>query len=471
MEPEPEPEPNRPPSPPTIPKLLREETDLTLQDSSWSSSGNQEQSSSSVTLIKSCGRLRLLQQRQFKNSLLAGVGYLELTNAGDFAANVWNEIPVPRHAMVLMVIGGAIALVMSLVALRDFWLCWQNVRLLRDEREGLQRKLEEIQQQQQQQGEQKNGEMVRLLHSRFGVSFREIGTEVVDRLVMDALLGAGSVLVGVGTLMAIWGADRAIFNASNLLSGYVGNSLAAMFGVVNFLWSGYGFVRFHRHDTATAREPSVAAFRKRLHLRFRRIKCHAIINGITGLVAGAASMVTATRWWGYVVLIPCILSSILSNYFWRWKIGYDRPLWNASHPQASRTLLEELEYVTSIHNALVQSPVSSLPLTVANTDSFASILEFIVNNDMFDYFCEWIGRDKELCRRFFSSTANKTIVIITPQELKRLSRVDKDDEAHQLLVDKSRRFLHDIGVRIFRYREQYLLELVGYAVWRDGCGR
>jgi hypothetical protein len=38
-------------------------------------------------------------QRRLMNSLLAGVGLLELGNAGDFAANVWNQIPVPHFAM------------------------------------------------------------------------------------------------------------------------------------------------------------------------------------------------------------------------------------------------------------------------------------------------------------------------------------------------------------------------------------
>lgn len=41
------------------------------------------------------------EQYRLKNSLLAGVGLLELANAGDFAANVWNEVPVPHFAMVL----------------------------------------------------------------------------------------------------------------------------------------------------------------------------------------------------------------------------------------------------------------------------------------------------------------------------------------------------------------------------------
>ena len=41
------------------------------------------------------------EQYRLKNSLLAGVGLLELGNAGDFAANVWNQNPIPHFAMAL----------------------------------------------------------------------------------------------------------------------------------------------------------------------------------------------------------------------------------------------------------------------------------------------------------------------------------------------------------------------------------
>ena len=40
-------------------------------------------------------------QYRLKNSLLAGVGLLEFGNALDFPSNVWNQIPVPRFAIVL----------------------------------------------------------------------------------------------------------------------------------------------------------------------------------------------------------------------------------------------------------------------------------------------------------------------------------------------------------------------------------
>ena len=41
------------------------------------------------------------EQYRLKNSLLAGVGLLELGNAGDFAANIWNQNPIPHFAMAL----------------------------------------------------------------------------------------------------------------------------------------------------------------------------------------------------------------------------------------------------------------------------------------------------------------------------------------------------------------------------------
>lgn len=225
------------------------------------------------------------------------------------------------------------------------------------------------------------------------------------------------------------------------------------------------------------------AFRDRYRLRFFHLQCHAVINGLTGLVAGAASMVTATRWWGYVMLIPCILLSIFFNYFWRWKLGYDRPLWNESEcertsSRRSRSLFEELEYVTTIHNALVQSGPDSLSLTLSTVDtgSLESILGFIVGNGIFEDFCAWISRDDDgelLLRKLFPASDTRALLCITPGGLlKFAAKSDPDDDGRrELLLVSSRRFLKDAGRRVFNYRERYLLELAGYAVWRDSRGR
>jgi len=87
-----------------------------------------------VTFIKQKGRYNLAKQYRLKNSLLAGVGYLELANARDFTANVWNEIPVPSYAVALMAVGGTLALSISLFAFKDAELSQRNILLLQQER-------------------------------------------------------------------------------------------------------------------------------------------------------------------------------------------------------------------------------------------------------------------------------------------------------------------------------------------------
>ncbi|KAF4617092.1 hypothetical protein G7Y89_g15056 [Cudoniella acicularis] len=91
-----------------------------------------------ISFTRHKGRYILAKQYRLKNSLLAGVGFLELANAGDFAANVWNEIPVPIFAVVLMAIGGTLALALSFSAFQDAILSRRNILLLRDERRYLQ---------------------------------------------------------------------------------------------------------------------------------------------------------------------------------------------------------------------------------------------------------------------------------------------------------------------------------------------
>ncbi|OQE46105.1 hypothetical protein PENCOP_c001G06815 [Penicillium coprophilum] len=436
--------------PPVVPKLLREASDITWLESLESKKGQ-------VELVRRRGRYRLLHQQQFKNSLLAGVGYLELANAGDFAANVWNEIPVPKFAAVLMGIGGTLALGMVLVVIHDFRLSWINVKLLRAERDHLKRL---------RQYHDKNADMTRLIDSRLGVGVREIGTEVIDRIVMDVLMGLGSLLVGVGTLMAIGGANPHVYKASNLLSGYIGNSLAAIFGLFNAIWSGYLLYRFHVHDAAVfAREPS-DDIRRRLHTRVRRFQWHAGVNGLNGLVAGAASMVTAERWWGYVVLIPCIVSLVMCNYFWRRKLGYDRPLLGHKSPTEIQVtpLIEDLHYVILMQRALADAR-HSLPQAIVQPDSLDSILHFIVRENMLDTYCESLARDKStrhFLTAFPSLDTSPDQITISLDALLRLPPSHLD-----LLLEHAKKFLRTTGVRVFTHRERYLLELLGYAVCQD----
>jgi hypothetical protein len=439
--------------PPSIPKTCREDSDLTLIGCSLSPEP--------VTLVKTRGKYRLPPRQQLRNNLMIGVGFLELANALDFAANVWNVVPVAEFVVGLMAAGGSATLLMSLVAVRDAQLSWSNVRLLWDERKYLDRL----------KGQHaRNRDLIRHLDRRRGVNLRELGSEVVDRIVMDVLMGGGGILVGIGTLLAIGGANETIFHASNLLSGYVGNIPAAIYGVINVVWSVYLWVRFTRHASAAARIPDTAPFRQRLYLRFRRFRWHAMVTALTGAVAGAASMVTATMWWGYVVLIPCIISSVFCNIYWRKKLGYDRSMMTNLRSTKPRCLIQELSYVMSVHRSLVEQglpePLANANLNKSN-EPIAAIIQFIVDSDLFDQFCEWLVLRNPSLAEKFASEAGQDTVQITPDSLIKVCA-----ETAPEISDQGRQFLRQVGRRHFEYRERYLLELLGYDSWsQDGLSK
>jgi hypothetical protein len=239
-----------------------------------------------------------------------------------------------------------------------------------------------------------------------------------------------------------------------------------VFGLVNAIWSGYLLHRFHVHDGATfAREPS-DDIRRRLHTRFRRFQWHAGINGLNGLVAGAASMVTAERWWGYIVLIPCIISLILCNYFWRKKLGYDRPLLEHTSPAEIQVTspIEDLQYVIVMQRALADLE-HSLPHAIVQPKSLDSILRFIIRENMFETYCESLARDKttrDLLVAFPTLNTSSDQITVSFDALLRLPAGHLG-----LILEHAKRFLQTTGVLIFTYRERHLLELVGHAIYQD----
>ncbi|KAL4889932.1 hypothetical protein BDV59DRAFT_204938 [Aspergillus ambiguus] len=422
-----------------------------------------------VTALHRRNRFHIIHPAWFRNSLLPSTGFLEFANAGDFAANVWNEIPVPRHAMILMAIGGPLALMMSLVALRDGLLSWQNVRLLRNERQYLTwLKHEHL------RNPTPDHDLLRLIDCRLGVGVRELGTELVDRIAMDILLGIGALLVGTGTIMAIWGAHPKVFHASNLLSGFVGNGFAAAFGVINAIWSVYLVVRFHRHDTACLGDATLTPFRRRLHARFRGLKWHAIASGTTGLVAGAASMITAKRWWGYVILIPCMLLQVACNWLWRVHLGYDRPVVFSSsnislapdsppispagdEEKTAEGLSDRLASTLSISNALGSLPT---PATDQDCSSLDALLRYTITHGLFDSLCAWIAHDRsvpdDLRRAVFRFPSCEGEFSVSYDDIIRLPQ-----SQHAMLRDLVGKFLRGDGCSVLRSRELYLMELLG----------
>lgn len=407
------------------------------------------------------------QQTRLRNSLLGTVGFLELANAGDFSANVWNEVPVPTHAVVLMAIGGVFALVMSAFAFHDARLSWPNVCMLREERRRLrheraERLREDVESRKQQQQQQ-----TRDLDILLDVNWRELGIETINRFGLDLLLGGGAVMIGIGTLMAIGGANKKVWFASNLLSGYVGNAPLALYALINCAWACYVCARAGQHWEAAAaslerkqeqgralgeRDSPVRATLRR---RARNVQLYTAMTGVAGILGGVGSMMTATLWYGYVILIPVIVSSVLCNVWWRHGLGYDRPLFgDDARDMSTASLVSEMEYVALAQDAFRRDPATASGELGVDLESLESVLGFIVANDLFEDFCLRLLRDKELAPGLFPVERESFII-----EAAGLLEAARKQHAGRLL-DAAKKCLRKDGLRRFQSRERYLAEVL-----------
>lgn len=304
--------------------------------------GNDE----AVRLVKQGDKFVPVSDNRYRNDLMAFVGYLEFFNALDFPANIWNTIPIPVFAMVLMAVFGTAVLLASTIAALDLRRSIRNVKKLRRERTYLLDKLKKAPSEERWQ-------------AWLGVNFREIGWELIDRLLNDILVGVASILVGVGTIMAVGGANPRIYLASNLMSGYIGNGFVAFYGLINAVWSAYLFRRAARHKKLVRAFIVDEAIRKRATRVFRYHQEYAFLNGITLLVSGAGSLISSTMWWGYVILIPCIVSSVYCNYLWRKKVGYNRILFRFDS-RAPTDALERIATTISVQQQIERASVSEV---------------------------------------------------------------------------------------------------------------
>lgn len=286
-----------------------------------------------ITLVKRGKKYKLSYDGWYRNDLMLLVGYLEFFNALDFPANVWNDIPIPTFAKALMITGGTLILLASTLAAIDLHRSLRNIRKLRKERAYLQDRLKQ---------DQKTGLPTQHWEAWLELNFREVGWEIFDRFLMDSFVGFSSILVGPGTIMAVAGADPRVFRASNYMSGYVGNSFVAAYGLINSFWAAYLFVRATRHKRFVLQFINDRSLKRKANIIFKRHQIYAGLNGFTLLVSGAGSMISATMWQGYVVLIPCIVSSVYCNVLWRKSIGYDRRLF-PSITETAATVLERIQ--------------------------------------------------------------------------------------------------------------------------------
>ncbi len=407
-----------------------------------------ETPSGQLTFIKRRGRYRLQRRPKIRNDLLAAVGFLEVANASDFAANVWNTSPIPIYALVLMGMGGVLALGMIYFVVKDALLSLQNLRHLRDERRYLRA---------QRSIYRNDAPMRRTIDAFLDLNFRESGTELIDRVGMDALMGFGAFIVGIGTFVAMrGGTDHDVsYRASNLLTGYIGNTPCAIYGAFNLVWSAWVWRRAQRQRAAAIKTVRGTRLEQMLKMRTSSVQLHAALNGISGVVAGAASLATATLWWGYVVLAPCLVTTGLVNMFWRQRLGYDRPLVQQVGLIDEQGLITALRYTDSSHQRVRSSKSDPFSTLVSDTSSMACVLDAITSYQLFEEFCALILRDAALSAALFG-VANEKVTV----DVRDLTPVDNPTLVSRLLI-MAKALMNEKASKSLSYQERYLLEILG----------
>jgi hypothetical protein len=382
------------------------------------------------------GKVRL--SPKFSNSLLVGVGFLELANAGDFAANVWNTVPVPKFVVGLMALGGSVALFFSYFALKDAILSRHNLRQLLAERRALREVLS------RRSSDLKDSNP--FIEARLDVLFREFWTEAISRFGMDVFLGFGAVLISIGTFMAIGGANHKVWLASNYLSGYVGNAPLALYSLVNSLWMAYlwRIARQHGRD-ARYLLPYDSKAASVLTRRVRRVQMFATVSAITNLLGGTGSLITATRWYGYVILVPVIISSITMNHLWRHLMGYHRAIYDPQKSLDMSAIVSDIYYVTSILSQLSSNTAESSLLNAQ------SIIPFLVSNELFEDFCVRLTMAKPPIAPFDKDNNHITVESVEAV----------DDDVKPRIQAIAETCLRKDAPLHFRCRERYLAELLG----------
>lgn len=405
-------------------------------------------SPSSLTFVrKTNGKFTLGKPLRIRSIPPLAIGFLDLANSGDFAANVFNRVPVPVYAIVLMAIGATIALVMSFVALRDLSSSWNNIKLLREERACL---------------KSINDDKVAELE----INHRDLGTEIFDRAGVDMAMGIGAFLIAIGTYMAIGGANHKVWFASNLLSGYLGNALPALYGLCNVGWSIHIWTRARHQQCAASRHLCDGVAKQLLSSRLRKTQGHAILTGIVCLVSGALSMVTPTHWWPYPVLLVCGLAFIYSTWVYRTQIGYERPMLKDDTVLDESSLMADLRFLHSTKAAIQTSSDVWVTLQLGDVP-IHDLLGFLSRCDLFENLCSALLNESRFVKQHIHDLPTPATTIC--QHV--LSELDKPEQIAEIF-NFARSHLERYGLQRVSIRERYLLECLGACLLhRTGQGK
>ena len=365
-----------------------------------------------------------------------GIGFLDIANSGDFAANVFNHVPVPIYAIVLMAVGATVALSMSLFAFSDLKSSWKNVKLLKEERTLLKA-------------------MDSDRAAELELNHRDMGTEIFDRAGVDIAMGIGAFLIAAGTYMAIGGANHKVFVASNLLSGYIGNALPAVYGLCNVGWSINVWIRAHKQIKAVYIHLQDGVTKDLLLRRGRRVQEHAILTAVVCLVSGALSMVTPTHWWPYPVLLVCGLAFLHSTWIYKTQIGYERPLLTHDVHLDKATLIDEICFLQLVEEALRKDHNAWLALELTDL-LVADLLTFVMRCGLFEALCCQLLNESCVVKQYFDAESTSTTVV-SAQVLLLLDKLDQVTE----ITGFAQLCLEQRGVEQITIRKRYLLEALG----------
>jgi hypothetical protein len=399
----------------------------------------------SVTMVKGRRGWSYLPGIRLEHNLHWAAGLLELANSGDFAANIWNDVPVPVYAIVFMAIGGTVAAVISIFALRDGGKAWKNVKFLRNQHHLL--RTQRAQQLEECQSTEK-------LDVLIDITKRELYTESINRWGMDILMGGGAVLISIGTFMAIGGANRKVWLASNILSGYLGNAPIALFGLVNFCWAIYMFNKKQLHYRAATKKLQDGAALSVVREYCFNMRLFFAINGTSTLIGGVGSMLTPTFWWAYVVLIPVIISSYFCNFWWRRRVGYDRPVLTFPIGMDSRGLVRALEFAEETRRVMKKSPEAAMMQLVTDPTSLLMVLNRFVEHGLFEAFATKLVINKDIRQVLCGEQATRAEI-----EVSRL--VALPESYHEVILSIAGTFLQNEGAKHFEHRTRFLGEILG----------
>ncbi|KAH0367051.1 hypothetical protein KCU65_g4916, partial [Aureobasidium melanogenum] len=424
-----------------LPPLINTDSVLDLEKETASidqdSSRHHHLPVSSLAFVRAAnGKFSLYNPQRIRSIPPLIIGFLDLANSGDFAANVFNSVPVPVYAILLMAIGATIALIMSSVALRDITRSWRNIRLLKEERACL---------------KAVDGDKSVELE----VNHRDLGTELFDRAGVDMAMGIGAFLIAVGTYMAPGGANHKVWFASNLLSGYIGNSLPALYGLCNVGWSVHVWTRAHKQGCAASKYLRDDVANQLLSSRIRKTQGHAILTAIVCLVSGALSMVTPTHWWPYPVLLVCGLAFVYGTWVYRTQIGYERRMLKEDTVLDEDFLIAELRFLHSVRVTLQDSSDSWLDLGLTDMP-ISDLLSFLVRCDLFEPLCCALLNESSSVKRHFQDLSAPVITI----DQQTMSKLDQPEQIAEIL-SFARSHIEQLGLQSVSVRERYLLECLG----------